>query len=113
MARYAVRFGDFFDYNDGNKAMEVIIMAKVALVTGASSGIGRMVAQELKSAGFKVYAAARRVDRMADLEKNGITPVALWPKSKGFQQKSGTWQWPRKFSPAISPLTNPANAEIS
>ena len=52
-------------------------MAKVALVTGASSGIGRMVAQELKSSGFKVYAAARRVDRMADLEKDGITPVAL------------------------------------
>ena len=44
-------------------------MAKTALVTGASSGIGRMVAQALKSAGFKVYAAARRVDRMADLEK--------------------------------------------
>ena len=36
-----------------------------------------MVAQELKSAGFKVYAAARRVDRIADLEKDGITPVAL------------------------------------
>ena len=36
-----------------------------------------MVAQELKSAGFKVYTAARRVDRMADLEKDGITPVAL------------------------------------
>ena len=52
-------------------------MAKVALVTGASSGIGRMVAQELKSAGFKVYAAARRIDRMADLEKDGMTPVAL------------------------------------
>ena len=52
-------------------------MAKVALVTGASSGIGRKIAQELKSAGFKVYAAARRVDRMADLEKEGIVPVAL------------------------------------
>lgn len=53
------------------------MMAKAALVTGASSGIGRMVAQELKNAGFQVYAAARRVDRMADLEKDGITPVAL------------------------------------
>ena len=52
-------------------------MEKVALVTGASSGIGRMVAQELKNAGFKVYAAARRVDRMEDLSKDGITPVAL------------------------------------
>ena len=53
------------------------MMAKAALVTGASSGISRMVAQELKNAGFQVYAAARRVDRMADLEKDGITPVAL------------------------------------
>ena len=52
-------------------------MAKAALVTGASSGIGRMVAQELKNAGFQVYAAARRVDRMADLEKDGIVPMAL------------------------------------
>lgn len=52
-------------------------MAKVALVTGASSGIGRMVAQELKNAGFKVYAAARRVDRMEDLKAEGITPVSL------------------------------------
>lgn len=51
------------------------MMAKAALVTGASSGIGRMVAQELKNAGFQVYAAARRVDRMADLEKDGITLV--------------------------------------
>ena len=54
-------------------------MAKGALVTGVSSGIGRMVAQEPKNAGFKVYAAARRVDRMADLEKDGFTPVALDP----------------------------------
>lgn len=52
-------------------------MAKVALVTGASSGIGMMVAQELRSAGFRVYAAARRVERMAELEKEGITPIAL------------------------------------
>ncbi len=52
-------------------------MAKVALVTGASSGIGKMVAQELRLAGFKVYAAARRVDLMTDLEKDGIIPIAL------------------------------------
>lgn len=56
------------------------MMAKAALVTGASSGIGRMVAQELKNAGFQVYAAARRVDRMADLEKDGITPLSATAK---------------------------------
>ena len=78
LALYDIRFGVPFHYNDGIKTKtEVIIMEKVALVTGASSGIGRMVAQELKSAGFQVYAAARRVERMADLEKYGITPVAL------------------------------------
>ena len=56
---------------------EVIIMAKAALVTGASSGIGKIIARELKSAGFRVYAAARRLERMADLEKDGIVPIAL------------------------------------
>lgn len=52
-------------------------MAKTALVTDASSGIGKMIARELKSAGFSVYAAARRLERMADLEKDGIVPIAL------------------------------------
>ena len=52
-------------------------MARTALVTGASSGIGKMVAQELNRVGFQVYGAARRVERMADLKAEGITPVAL------------------------------------
>lgn len=52
-------------------------MAKVALVTGASSGIGKEIARQLADAGFTVYAAARRLDRMADLAQQGITPVAL------------------------------------
>ena len=52
-------------------------MKKVALVTGASSGIGAMTAQELAKAGFTVYAAARRVDKMNALKKEGIRPVSL------------------------------------
>lgn len=52
-------------------------MEKVALVTGASSGIGKMIARELKDAGFQVYAAARRVDLMEDLKGEGIIPVSL------------------------------------
>ena len=52
-------------------------MAKTALVTGASSGIGKSIAQELAEAGFKVYAAARRVSQMEDLKAMGITPVEL------------------------------------
>lgn len=52
-------------------------MAKTALVTGASSGIGMSIARELKKSGFKVYAAARRVDKMSELKEDGIIPVEL------------------------------------
>lgn len=51
--------------------------AKVALVTGASSGIGEATAVELAAAGFVVYAAARRVERMQPLTAHGIHPIAM------------------------------------
>ena len=51
--------------------------AKVALVTGASSGIGEAAARLLKQQGYIVYAAARRVDRMAALEAEGINVLPL------------------------------------
>ena len=45
---------------------------RVALVTGGSSGIGEEAARRLQRAGFQVYAVARRVDRMAALERDGV-----------------------------------------
>lgn len=50
---------------------------KVALVTGASSGIGEATALELAAAGYTVYAAARRVDRMEHLKSSGIRPLGM------------------------------------
>jgi NADP-dependent 3-hydroxy acid dehydrogenase YdfG len=50
---------------------------KVALVTGASSGIGYDSAIELQKAGFTVYGAARRIDTLKMLEKNDIKIIQL------------------------------------
>jgi len=49
----------------------------VALVTGASSGMGKDIASRLMREGYDVYAGARRMDRMADLEKTGARTFAL------------------------------------
>lgn len=45
------------------------INGKVALVTGASSGIGAATALKLAEAGAKVGIAARRTDKLADLKR--------------------------------------------
>ena len=52
-------------------------MQKTALVTGASSGIGESATILLHNAGFKVYGAARRVDKMKALEAKGISTISL------------------------------------
>jgi NAD(P)-dependent dehydrogenase (short-subunit alcohol dehydrogenase family) len=51
--------------------------SKVALITGASSGIGEATALKLKALGHTVYAAARRVDRMSRLADAGIHILAM------------------------------------
>jgi NADP-dependent 3-hydroxy acid dehydrogenase YdfG len=50
---------------------------KVALVTGASSGMGKEIAKRLIQDGFVVYAAARQVDKMDDLAKLGAKALRL------------------------------------
>ncbi len=52
-------------------------MTKTALVTGASAGIGAATVTRLMKDGYVVYAAARRVDRMEDLQAAGARLVAL------------------------------------
>jgi NADP-dependent 3-hydroxy acid dehydrogenase YdfG len=47
------------------------------LITGCSTGIGRATAQRLASRGMNVYATARRLDSIADLEQAGCKTLAL------------------------------------
>ena len=50
---------------------------KVALVTGASSGMGKAFAKALLDEGMIVYAAARRVEQMADLLALGAVALKM------------------------------------
>lgn len=53
-------------------------VGKIAVVTGASSGIGRATAQLMAATGWTVYAVARRADRLQELAQGcGVRPVAL------------------------------------
>ena len=50
---------------------------KVILITGASSGIGYDTAAALAKQGHKVYAAARRVEKMEPLRQQGAVPIRM------------------------------------
>jgi NAD(P)-dependent dehydrogenase (short-subunit alcohol dehydrogenase family) len=50
---------------------------RVALVTGASSGIGQAIARRLLRDGWTVYGGARRVDKMADVQAEGARTLSL------------------------------------
>ena len=50
---------------------------KVVLITGASSGIGKATVAILAAKGWKVYAAARRLESMQDLAGIGAIPLKL------------------------------------
>ena len=55
--------------------MDLELSDKVAVVTGASKGIGLAIAQELAAEGALVVAGARNVDTLQGID--GVTPIAI------------------------------------
>ena len=51
--------------------------SEAVLITGCSSGIGRATAERLAKNGHRVYATARRIDSISDLEAAGCRLLAL------------------------------------
>jgi NAD(P)-dependent dehydrogenase (short-subunit alcohol dehydrogenase family) len=51
--------------------------SRAVLITGCSSGIGAATAARLATAGWTVYATARRPETLSDLEAKGCRPLAL------------------------------------
>ena len=79
-----------------------VFTGKTAVVTGASSGIGRAVALRLGEAGAHVFAAGRRAEALAGTVQAVAGPAARplrWRPTCGTPARCRAWstgRWPAR-----------------
>src|SRR4051794_38327802 len=61
------------------RIMDLNLAGKIAIVTGASRGIGRAIAQTLAAEGMKISAAARSRDQLDELATSLRTECLVQP----------------------------------
>ncbi len=72
-------------------------MSKLALVTGASSGIGKAFAQRLAADGYDLVAVGRRLDRLQDLAAS-FPCVRIQALAADLSTDPG-WTWSPRSAP--------------
>ncbi len=80
---------------------------KTALITGASSGIGRDIARELSARGWRLLLAARRRDRLEELARELHTPCRIYVCDVSKEQNC-RWLYARARTQDVSLLVNAA-----
>ncbi|HIV69009.1 MAG TPA: SDR family oxidoreductase [Candidatus Butyricicoccus stercorigallinarum] len=80
---------------------------KTALITGASSGIGREIARELSRRGWRLLLVARRRDRLEQLARQLPTPCRLYVCDLS-QERSCRWLYERTREQNVTLLVNGA-----
>lgn len=80
---------------------------KTALITGASSGIGRDIARELSARGWRLLLVARRRDRLEELANDLGTPCRIYICDVS-NEKNCRWLYERAKEQDVSLLVNAA-----